>query len=114
MRGLPTSTGRSRRARTSGVETSEGLLTYARLRDESANCRRANDPAAHTVRACAAALLIDLAGDDTPADVEARRVELRGRRESGDLYAIDIVYRAQTVLLDGVDDVTALATRLPG
>jgi hypothetical protein len=48
-------------------------------------------PTTQIGRAGAAALLIDLAENATPADVETWRVELRRRCESSDLCAIDIV-----------------------
>src|SRR6185369_2940484 len=76
IRGLPMSTGRSRRAPTSDVEASEGLLTHARIRagklpEASNRAMPRQVPAAPPVRlpatpirpAGAVALLIDLAED---------------------------------------------------
>jgi KipI family sensor histidine kinase inhibitor len=63
----------------------------------------------------ASALLLDL-GDESadPALIEAWRAELWRRRAAGEFHAIDIVPGARTVLIDGVEDATALAASLPG
>lgn len=70
----------------------------------------------------ASALLLDL-GDDVvdrgedvvdPALVEAWRAELWRRRSAGEFRAVDIVPGARTVLIDGVEDTSALAAILPG
>jgi KipI family sensor histidine kinase inhibitor len=56
----------------------------------------------------AQALLIEV---DEPL---AWHAELGRRRDAGELTAVDIVPGARTVLLDGVPDPAALASRLPG
>ncbi|HEU0239780.1 MAG TPA: allophanate hydrolase subunit 1 [Micromonosporaceae bacterium] len=61
-----------------------------------------------------AALLVDLAGEETASTVEAWRSDLWNRRAAGEFVAVDIVPGACTVLLDGVQDVAAVAARLPG
>ncbi|MBQ1023187.1 allophanate hydrolase subunit 1 [Micromonospora sp. C95] len=68
------------------------------------------------------ALLLDLAPPedagapgsetDVAAAVEAWRAELWRRRELGELVAVEIVPAAATVLLDGVPDPAATATRI--
>ena len=63
----------------------------------------------------ASALLLDL-GDESagPTLIEAWRAELWRRRAAGEFGAIDIVCGARTVLIDGIEDTTALAASLPG
>ncbi|MFI2648703.1 allophanate hydrolase subunit 1 [Micromonospora fulviviridis] len=57
------------------------------------------------------ALLLDC---DGPEQVEAWRAELWRRRAAGELNAVEIVPAAATVLVDGVPDRAAAATRIGG